>query len=152
MTLVGFAVGLGPLWISAAAPAASATSTTPDAKLPHKKSAAKSGKKKPRTQPPLLTHAVKTPVQKKAPKSAGAPFKPSADIPLVIGTTSVWRGCLESDNTPREMATLASGLVMDESRLTTLLEGQGLFTETDSECVPYVAAAGGEDRGCLSHL
>jgi murein DD-endopeptidase MepM/ murein hydrolase activator NlpD len=143
ITAAGLVFSVGALWMAAALPAAAASSATADTKASNKKTAAKSSKKKPRIQPARIQAALVT--KKKAPKASSAPSKPPADIPLVTGTAAVWRGCLESGDAPHELATLASGLVMEEARLTSLLEGQGLLAEADSECVPYVAATGGED-------
>lgn len=69
-----------------------------------------------------------------------APAKPPADIPAVAEAASVRRGCLESHDLPM----LASGLAVNQSRLASLLEEQGLLPSVEGECVPYVAATGGE--------
>jgi len=126
------------LGLPGAQPFASSAVPTPDATSTTPKTASKSKKKKSPKQA-----VAKPPVKKKA-KVAAAPTKPAADIPLVTGAASVWRGCLESKDLPRDLAPLASGLVMDEARLGSLLEEQGLLAGADSECVPFVAATGGE--------
>ena len=118
---------------------AAAASAKPGAKSTAAKTASKSSRKKPGKQA-----AAKSPAKKKASKVAAAPSKPPADIPLVTEAASVWRGCLESHDLPHDLEALASGLVMDESRLGSLLDEQGLLAEAQNECVPYVAATGGE--------
>lgn len=54
----------------------------------------------------------------------------------------MWRGCLDQ----REVPTLASGLRVEESRLVPLLTEVGVLHVDDpaAQCVPYVAAVGGE--------
>ena len=138
ITVTGLLIGLGMLWLPGAQPFASSAVPTPGTASTPPKTISKSKKKKSAKQA-----AAKPPVKKKA-KMVAAPSKPAADIPLVTGAASVWRGCLESSDLPRDLAPLASGLVMDEARLGSLLEEQGLLAGADSECVPFVAATGGE--------
>src|SRR5262249_42708648 len=103
--VTGFLIGLGMLWLPGAQPFASSAVPTPGTPSTPSKTASKPSKKKSTKQA-----AAKPPVKKKA-KVAAAPAKPAADIPLVTGAASVWRGCLESSDLPRDLATLASGLV-----------------------------------------
>ncbi len=77
--------------------------------------------------------AARKPVRKAPP--------PSAEIPAVVESASVWRGCLESQDLPR----LASTLGMEPTRLAAQLEDMG----QDGGCIAYVAATGG-DAGVAS--
>ena len=103
--------------------------TTP----PNKTSKAKAKK-------PKKTATAKTATVKKVRTPLPVPAKPSADIPLVTETASVWQGCLESPGLP----VLASRLGMDESRLGGMLTEEGLLASDGGKCVPYVAGTGGE--------
>jgi murein DD-endopeptidase MepM/ murein hydrolase activator NlpD len=80
----------------------------------------------------------KPPVRaKRARKTPVLPVKPPGETPEVKEAASVWRGCLESRDVPK----LALNLGVSESRL------EPLLSELDAEgiqCVPYVAATGGE--------
>ena len=78
--------------------------------------------------------------RKKARRTPPLPAKPPADIPAVAEAASVRRGCLES----HDLHMLASALVVNESRLASLLEEEGLLPSVEGECVPYVAATGGK--------
>ena len=86
------------------------------------------------------TKAKKT--KPKAParnKKAAIPSRPAADIPEVKEVASVWRGCLGT----RDLPSFASEFGVEESRLAPLLAEQRMFV-AGPECVPYVAATGGE--------
>jgi murein DD-endopeptidase MepM/ murein hydrolase activator NlpD len=65
---------------------------------------------------------------------------PPADIPAVVESASVWRGCLESRDLPK----LASSFAIEQPRLAALLEEKGLSASQGGGCIPYVAATGGE--------
>ncbi len=108
-----------------------AAPTTPAAKPASSKVRKKTSAKKSK---PRVTRT------KNVKKTTAVPRKPAADIPAVTETSSVWRGCAESQDLPM----LASGLVMDETRLASLLEEEDVLSSGSSECVPYVAATGGE--------
>lgn len=74
-------------------------------------------------------------------KPVRKPPPPSADIPLVVESASVWRGCLESQELPK----LGVSLGMEPARLGALVEDLG----SNAGCIPYVAATGG-DAGVAS--
>ena len=93
-----------------------------------KRAQTKTKKSKPRT-----AHKI-------ARRAPPAPVKPHADIPAVAEAAAVRRGCLESP----DVQMLASALVVNESRLASLLEEKGLLPSVKGECVPYVAATGGK--------
>jgi hypothetical protein len=93
-----------------------------------KPSQTKTKKSKPRT------------ARKTARRTPPVPAKPPADIPAVAEAAAVRRGCLESP----DLQMLASELVVNESRLASLLEEQRLLPSVEGECVPYVAATGGK--------
>jgi murein DD-endopeptidase MepM/ murein hydrolase activator NlpD len=109
--------------------ALTAQTTTPAPKPTSAKSKRKSKIKKP------TARAVRKPVRKPTPK----PPPPSAEIPAVVESASVWRGCLESQDLPK----LASSLGMEPTRLAAQLEMDSSATQGGS-CVAYVAATGGE--------
>lgn len=69
------------------------------------------------------------------------PPPPAALIPAVVESSSVWRGCLESQDLPK----LASTLAIEPGRLTDLLGD----TSSAGGCIAYVAATGG-DAGAAS--
>jgi murein DD-endopeptidase MepM/ murein hydrolase activator NlpD len=73
-------------------------------------------------------------------KPARKPPPPPADIPTVVESASVWRGCLESQDLPK----LASSLGTEPTRLAALLEEMGLSASQSGGCIAYVAATGGE--------
>ncbi|MGA3186994.1 MAG: M23 family metallopeptidase [Bryobacteraceae bacterium] len=73
------------------------------------------------------------------------PPRPPADIPPVVESASVWRGCLESQDVPK----LAFSLGVEPFRLTALLEDTGSAASQDAGCLAYVAATGG-DAGAAS--
>jgi murein DD-endopeptidase MepM/ murein hydrolase activator NlpD len=68
------------------------------------------------------------------------PLPPPAEIPAVVESASIWRGCLEPQGLPK----LASGLGMEQTQLTAMLEEKGLPVNQDGGCIAYVAATGGE--------
>jgi murein DD-endopeptidase MepM/ murein hydrolase activator NlpD len=74
-------------------------------------------------------------------KKQPVPSRPPADIPVVTEAASVWEGCLATPEVP----VLASRLGVEENRLGTLLTEEGLVADHHADCVPYVAATGGED-------
>ena len=100
-------------------------------------------------KPKAPSRKVQTTAQKTSPKPAPVASAPVpaiapatnlvAGVPAVNLPASVWRGCLEA----RDLAKLASGLGLDESRLEPLLSNFGLVPVENSPCVPYVAATGG---------
>jgi murein DD-endopeptidase MepM/ murein hydrolase activator NlpD len=73
-------------------------------------------------------------------KPAAKPLPPPADIPAVVESASVWRGCLESRDLPK----LASRLGMEPTRLAAQLEEIGPSASQGGGCIQYVAATGGE--------
>jgi murein DD-endopeptidase MepM/ murein hydrolase activator NlpD len=142
ITCAGFApLGLAILWAVLGGHALAAQSTSGAQTVPPKKPVRARSKKKPRT--PVKRAVVRRPVVKRkpAPKIAVAPKRPPADIPVVTEAASVRRGCMES----RDLPMLASNLAMDETRLKSLLTGEGLLASESAPCVPFVAAMGGED-------
>ncbi len=96
------------------------TSTTP-------KSSRKSSKKKKHT-----VQSVRKRPQKPAP--------PAAEIPTVVESASVWRGCLESQDLPK----LASSLGMEPAELASQLAEESSSATQSGGCLAYVAATGGE--------
>jgi murein DD-endopeptidase MepM/ murein hydrolase activator NlpD len=68
------------------------------------------------------------------------PPPPPADIPMVVESASVWRGCLESQDLPK----LASSLGMEPTFLAAQLEEMGSLERRGGGCIAYVAATGGE--------
>jgi murein DD-endopeptidase MepM/ murein hydrolase activator NlpD len=78
--------------------------------------------------------------KKPAARKPVKPPPPAAEIPTVVESASVWRGCLESHDLPK----LASTLGMEQARLATLLQEQDLLTSQAGGCIAYVAATGGE--------
>ena len=99
-------------------------------KAPVKKPSAKSKVKK------LAARIVHRPAPKPAP--------PSAEIPTVVELSSVWQGCLESQDVPK----LATSFGMEPTRLATQLEEMG-SSENEGGCIAYAAATGG-DAGVAS--
>jgi murein DD-endopeptidase MepM/ murein hydrolase activator NlpD len=91
-------------------------------------------------------HALAAPSKPKkaARKPVRKPPPLSAEIPMVMETASVWRGCLESQDLPK----LAVSLGMEPIRLAAQLEEMGSST-SQAGCIPYVAATGG-DAGVAS--
>jgi hypothetical protein len=141
--------GLMMLWLgapqgsmAAAKPkkdASSPQTATSAAASPAPASSATPKKTKVSTQkPPAKEKAVAK--NKKPAKAPPIPYKPPAEIPEVTEVASVWRGCLASKDLPA----LASGLGVEESRLAPLLTEEGVLAKAATECVPYVAATGGE--------
>jgi len=78
-------------------------------------------------------------------KAARKPPPPPADIPAVMESASVWRGCLESEDLPK----LAVSLGVEPTRLAALLEDMGSSASAGGGCIAYVAATGG-DAGVAS--
>lgn len=82
--------------------------------------------------------------RKKNGKVAALPARPPADLPEVTEASSVWQGCLDPSGVPG----LASKLAIEETRLGSLLTDLDVLpqrqSEPQSECVPYMAAIGGE--------
>ncbi|MEQ1949259.1 MAG: M23 family metallopeptidase [Bryobacteraceae bacterium] len=74
-------------------------------------------------------------------QSAPIPVRPQAEIPAVTEASSVWQGCLGSDDLPD----LASRLGMEESSLNSVLNEEGVLATEGQPCVRYVAATGGEN-------
>ncbi len=89
------------------------------------KSGGKSSNKKP---------AARTP--RKPPK----PPPPAADIPTVVESASVQRGCLEAHDLPK----LASSLGIEPAQLAALLEEQGASASEGAGCIAFAAVTGGE--------
>jgi murein DD-endopeptidase MepM/ murein hydrolase activator NlpD len=89
---------------------------------------------------------VRKPTARTVRKPARKPLPPPAEIPAVVESASVWRGCLESQDLPK----LASGLGMEPTRLAALVEemdSASAFNQGGSQggdCIAYVAATGGE--------
>jgi murein DD-endopeptidase MepM/ murein hydrolase activator NlpD len=85
---------------------------------------------------------AKKPVARTVRKPARKPLPPPADIPTVMESASVWRGCLESRDLPK----LASSLGMEPARLTELVEemNSAASASPSGTCTAYVAATGGE--------
>jgi murein DD-endopeptidase MepM/ murein hydrolase activator NlpD len=96
-----------------------AAQATPDSSKPK----GKNRRKKP---------AARKPVRKPPP--------PAAEIPAVVESASVWRGCLEAHDVPK----LASSLGMEPTRFTAMLEEAGSSASQSGGCIAYVAATGGE--------
>jgi murein DD-endopeptidase MepM/ murein hydrolase activator NlpD len=115
-------VSLLALCVAASSPHAFAASTTPASST----SVGKSSIKKPRAR--TLR------------KQARKPPPPPADIPMVMESASVWRGCLESQDLPK----LASSLGIEPTRLVELLAEMGSSASQGGDCIAYVAATGGE--------
>jgi murein DD-endopeptidase MepM/ murein hydrolase activator NlpD len=90
------------------------------------KSSRKSGKKK---------HTVQS-VRKRPQK----PAPPAAEIPTVVESASLWRGCLESQDLPK----LASSLGMEPTELASQLAEKNSSASQSGGCIAYVAATGGE--------
>lgn len=80
-------------------------------------------------------------------KNTSIPTRPPADIPEVREAATVRRGCLES----RTLPLFASNFGVAESRLEPLLTEQGMLLP-GNDCVPYVAATGGEDGAASAIL
>ncbi len=82
--------------------------------------------------------------RKKNGKMATLPARPPADLPEVTEAASVWQGCLDSSGVPG----LAAKLAIEETQLGSLLTDLDVLpqrqSEPQSECVPYMAATGGE--------
>ena len=95
---------------------------------------------------PQSTSAPSKPATKKVAKKRVArkpvrkPAPPSAEIPMVAESASIWRGCLESHDLPK----LATSLGMEPTRLAAQLEELGSPASQSSGCIAYVAATGGE--------
>jgi murein DD-endopeptidase MepM/ murein hydrolase activator NlpD len=124
------------LCVAGALPQVLAGQSTPPSKPPSSKSTSpklasskRSGKSRIKK---LTARIVKKPVRKPPP--------PPAEIPAVVESASVWRGCLESQDLPKLAATLG----MDPTQLTAQLGEKGLFASQSGDCVAYVAATGGE--------
>ncbi len=103
-------------------------------------SAAPTTVSKPAASKPAAKSSVKKLKARTARKPVGKPLPPPADIPAVVESASVWRGCLESRDLPK----LASSFAIEQSRLAALMEEKGLSTSESGGCIPYVAATGGE--------
>ena len=110
------------LCAAASPPHALAASTTPASSKPGGKS------------------SVKKPTGRTVRQRGRKPPPPPADIPTVVESASVWRGCLESQDLPK----LASSLGIEQTRLAGLLEEMGSSASQGDDCIAYVAAAGGE--------
>ena len=83
----------------------------------------------------------KTASRKKTAKAAlPVPSRPPADLPEVTEPASVWGGCLA----PSALGELASKLKIEETRLGSVLSDLEVLPQPQSECVPYMAATGGE--------
>jgi hypothetical protein len=80
------------------------------------------------------------PVARSKRKVVRKPPPPAAEIPAVLESASVWRGCLESQDLPK----LASSLGIEPVRLETLLDETGSSAGQSGGCMAYVAATGGE--------
>ncbi len=97
---------------------------------------------------PAVKHAVKHRVKKPSARTLRKPVlkpaPPAANIPPVVESASVWRGCLESQDLPK----LASSLEIEPDRLAALLEELG-SPASQGGCIAYVAATGG-DAGVAS--
>jgi murein DD-endopeptidase MepM/ murein hydrolase activator NlpD len=82
--------------------------------------------------------------RKKPGKVAALPARPPANLPEVTEPASVWQGCLG----PSGLPVLASKLAIEEERLGSLLADLDVLSHGESEsqieCVPYMAATGGE--------
>jgi murein DD-endopeptidase MepM/ murein hydrolase activator NlpD len=122
---------------AASSPQGLAAQTTPDSKP----AASKASGKKRRTKKPAARTVRKPPAQMRR-LPVRKPPPPSADIPTVVESASVWRGCLESHDLPK----LASSLGMEQARLAELLAGMGSTSPVSQSdgCIAYVAATGGE--------
>jgi murein DD-endopeptidase MepM/ murein hydrolase activator NlpD len=83
---------------------------------------------------------IKKPARKPARTPPRKPPPPAADIPSVVESASVWRGCLESEDLPK----LASSLGTEPTRLAAMLEEMGSSPSKGGGCIAYVAATGGE--------
>ena len=127
-------VSLLALCAVGSSPQALAAQATPAAKPAASKSRAKKRVKKP------AARTVRKPAARTVRKPVGKPLPPPADIPTVVESASVWRGCLESQDLPK----LASSLEMEPGRLAALLEEKGLLASQGAGCIAYVAATGGE--------
>ncbi len=125
------------LWIASPSPHALAASAKPPSKPapPKKRAKAKAKPKKP--QPTPSTQPTATNKKKTAP---APPKKPPADIPEVTEASSVWQGCMKSNDLP----TLASRLGMEETRFQSLLAEEKLFGRDSGDCIPSVTVTGGE--------
>jgi murein DD-endopeptidase MepM/ murein hydrolase activator NlpD len=84
--------------------------------------------------------AKKTTTRKPVVRKPPPPPPPAAEIPSVMESASVWRGCLESRDLPK----IAASLGIEQARLSTLLEEKELSSAQRNGCVAYVAASGGE--------
>jgi hypothetical protein len=122
--------GLLALWVATLSQPALAAPILPNPQQASssKPAPVKTKKSKPRT------------ARKMARRIPPVPAKPPADIPAVAEAAALRRGCLEF----HDLQMLASTLVVNESRLASLLEEKGLLPSVEGECVPYVAATGGK--------
>jgi murein DD-endopeptidase MepM/ murein hydrolase activator NlpD len=135
--LFGPTLVVGLLALCGAVSSPTLAAQTPPAPKPaasKSKSKAKKRVKKP------AARAVRKPAVRVARKPAGKPLPPPAEIPTVVESASVWRGCLGSRDLPK----LALSLGMEQPRLASLLEEKGLLEGPGGGCVAYVAATGGE--------
>jgi len=89
---------------------------------------------------PSVKSARKKSAAKTKRKTPPKPPPPAAEIPAVVESASVWRGCLESQDVPK----LASRLAAEPDQLAPLLDEMGSPANQDGGCISYVAATGGE--------
>ena len=110
---------------------------------PHAFAAPAASTSKPASSKPSGKSSVKKStartVRKPARKTPAPPPQP-ADIPTVVESAAVWQGSLEWQDLPK----LASSLGMEQTRLASLLQENGLLASQGGVGVAYVAATGGE--------